>query len=93
MITILGLLFVSVAGMAREKVADPSTSIAINTGADSNSPLNTLTCFMGTKQNTNSNEVKEANSKIMNVDERCCPKLFVSQNFFEESDLHASNIA
>ena len=93
MILILALLFVSVTGMAQDKVENPIPAITTTTAVESSSSLNMISWFMGTKQNTNSNEVKEANSKKQMITNGIAPNRLLIKTFLKKATQHASNIA
>ncbi|MBL0014150.1 MAG: hypothetical protein IPP30_10705 [Flavobacterium sp.] len=63
MMIVLVMMLLSTAGFAQNTIEVPATVAASTTTVESNSSMNMVSWFMGTKQTTNENITKESNTR------------------------------
>jgi DNA polymerase elongation subunit (family B) len=66
---------------------------ASTTAVESNSSMNMVSWFMGTKQTTNENITKESNSKKQMMTNGIAPNRLLIKTFLKKASQYASNIA
>lgn len=91
MIIIFVMLVLSSVGFAQNTIEVPAT--AATTAVESSSSLNMVSWFMGTKQTTNENTIKESNSKKQMMTNGIAPNRLLIKTFLKKASQYASNIA
>jgi hypothetical protein len=93
MMVVLVLMLLSTAGFAQNKIEVPATVAAATNAVESNSSMNMVSWFMGTKQSTNENITKESNSKKQMMTNGIAPNRLLIKTFLKKASQYASNIA
>jgi hypothetical protein len=93
MMIVLVMMLLSTAGFAQNVTEVPATVTASTTTVESNSSINMVSWFMGTKQTTNENTTKESNSKKQMMTNGIAPNRLLIKTFLKKASQYASNIA
>jgi hypothetical protein len=93
MIVVLVMLLLSSVGFAQSVTEVPATYTTSTTTVESNSSINMVSWFMGTKQTTNENATKESNSKKQMMTNGIAPNRLLIKTFLKKASQYASNIA
>ena len=91
MMIILVMLVISSVGFAQNTIEVPAA--AATTSVESNSSINMVSWFMGTKQTTNENTTKESNSRKYMMTNGIAPNRLLIKTFLKKASQYASNIA
>jgi hypothetical protein len=91
MMIVLVMMLLSTAGFAQNTIEVPATVAA--TTVESNTSINMVSWFMGTKQTTNENTTKESNSKKQMMTNGIAPNRLLIKTFLKKASQYASNIA
>jgi hypothetical protein len=92
MIIVLVMMFVSSIGFAQNTIEVPATVATTTTATESNSSINMVSWFMGTKQTTNENMTKETSSKKQMITSGIAPNRLLISTFLKKASQYASNI-
>lgn len=92
MILLLVMILLSTAGFAQNTIEVPAVA-ATSTTVESNSAINMVSWFMGTKQTTNENSTKESNTKKQMMTNGIAPNRLLLKTFLKKASQYASNIA
>ncbi len=93
MMVVLVLMLLSTAGFAQRTIEVPVTVAAATNAVESNSSMNMVSWFMGTKQTTNENITKETTSKKQMMTNGIAPNRLLIKTFLKKASQYASNIA
>ena len=93
MMIVLVVMSLSSVGFAQNTIEVPATVAASTTAVESNSSMNMVSWFMGTKQTTNDNIVKESTSKKQIMTSGTAPNRLLIKTFLKKASQYASNIA
>ena len=93
MMIVLVVMLLSSAGFAQNTIEVPATVAVSTTVVESNSSMNMVSWFMGTKQNTNENITKESNSKKQVMTSGIAPNRLLIKTFLKKASQYTSNIA
>jgi hypothetical protein len=93
MMIVLVMMLLSTAGFAQNTIEVPATVAASTTTVESNSSMNMVSWFMGTKQTTNENITKETSSKKQMMTSGIAPNRLLIKTFLKKASQYASNIA
>ena len=92
MMIVLVMMLLSTAGFAQNAIEVPAVA-ATSTTVESNSSINMVSWFMGTRQTTNENTTKESNSKKQMMTNGIAPNRLLIKTFLKKASQYASNIA
>ncbi len=92
MMIVLVMMLLSTVGFAQNTIEVPAVA-AQTTTVESNSSMNMVSWFMGTKQTTNENITKESNSKKQMMTNGIAPNRLLIKTFLKKASQYASNIA
>jgi hypothetical protein len=92
MIILLAMILFSTVGFSQNSTEVPAVA-ASTTTVESNSSLNMVSWFMGTKQTTNENATKESNTKKQMITNGIAPNRLLIKTFLKKASQYASNIA
>ena len=93
MMIVLVMMLFSTAGFSQNTIEVPVNVAATTTAVESNSSMNMVSWFMGTKQTTNENITKESNSKKQMMTSGIAPNRLLIKSFLKKASQYASNIA
>jgi hypothetical protein len=93
MMIVLVMVLLSSVGFAQNTIEVPATVTASTTTVESNSSMNMVSWFMGTKQTTNENITKETSSKKQMMTSGVAPNRLLIKTFLKKASQYASNIA
>jgi hypothetical protein len=93
MMIVVVMMLLSTAGFAQNTIEVPTAVAASTTAVESNSSMNMVSWFMGTKQTTNENITKESNSKKQMMTNGIAPNRLLIKTFLKKASQYASNIA
>ena len=93
MMVVLVLMLLSTAGFAQSTIEVPAAVAAATNSVESNSSMNMVSWFMGTKQTTNENITKETTSKKQMMTNGIAPNRLLIKTFLKKASQYASNIA
>jgi hypothetical protein len=93
MMIVLVMFLLSSVGFAQNTIEVPATVAASTTTVESNSSMNMVSWFMGTKQTTNENATKETSSKKQMMTSGVAPNRLLIKTFLKKASQYASNIA
>ena len=86
------MMLLSTAGFAQNIIEVPAVA-ATTTTVESNTSINMVSWFMGTRQTTNENTTKESNSKKQMMTNGIAPNRLLIKTFLKKASQYASNIA
>ena len=92
MMVVLVMMLLSAVGFAQNTIEVPAVA-AQTTTVESNTSINMVSWFMGTKQTTNENITKESNSKKQMMTNGIAPNRLLIKTFLKKASQYASNIA
>ena len=92
MMIVLVMMLLSTAGFAQNTIEVPAVAAATTT-VESNTSMNMVSWFMGTKQTTNENITKESTSKKQMMTSGVAPSRLLIKTFLKKASQYASNIA
>jgi len=92
MMIVLVMMLLSTVGFAQNTIEVPAVAAATTT-VESNTSMNMVSWFMGTKQTTNENITKESNSKKQMMTSGIAPNRLLIKTFLKKASQYASNIA
>ena len=93
MMVVLVLMLLSTAGFSQSTIEVPATVADATNAVESNSSMNMVSWFMGTKQPPNENITKETTSKKQMMTNGIAPNRLLIKTFFKKASQYASNIA
>ena len=93
MMIVLVMMLLSTAGFAQNTIEVPATVAASTTTVESNSSMNMVSWFMGTRQTTNENTIKESNTRKQMMTNGIAPNRLLIKTFLKKASQYASNIA
>jgi hypothetical protein len=92
MMVVLVMMLLPAVGFAQNTIEVPAVA-AQTTTVESNTSINMVSWFMGTKQTTNENITKESNSKKQMMTNGIAPNRLLIKTFLKKASQYASNIA
>ena len=92
MMIVMVMMLLSTVGFAQNTIEVPAT-VASTATIESNSSMNMVSWFMGTKQTTNENITKESTSKKQMMTSGIAPNRLLIKTFLKKASQYASNIA
>ena len=92
-IIVFVMMLFSTTGFAQNNIEVPATVAASTTTVDSNAAINMVSWFMGTRQTTNENTIKESNSRKQMTTNGIAPNRLLIKTFLKKASQYASNIA
>ena len=87
------MMLVSSVGFAQNVIEVPAAVATTTTTVESNTSMNMVSWFMGTKQTTNENITKETSSKKQMMTSGIAPNRLLIKTFLKKASQYASNIA
>ena len=90
---VLVMMLLSTVGFAQNTIEVAATVATTTTTVESNTSINMVSWFMGTKQTTNENTIKESNSKKQMLTNGIAPNRLLIKTFLKKASQYASNIA
>jgi hypothetical protein len=93
MIIVFVMMLLSTAGFAQNNIEVPAAVAGSTTTVESNSSINMVSWFMGTRQTTNENTTKESNTRKQMMTNGIAPNRLLIKTFLKKASQYASNIA
>ena len=92
MMIVLVMMLLSTTGFAQNTIEVPAVTAA-TTAVESNTSINMVSWFMGTRQTTNENTTKESNTRKQMMTNGIAPNRLLIKTFLKKASQYASNIA